>query len=230
MLEVRRKLLAMKSKPASSEAGGMREILRAVEKLKESEIGRLVESRMEEFRKLGTLPSSEIFKELCFCILTANFSAEKGIRIQEAIGDGFLTMDEESLARMLRELGHRYPEARARYIVEARRYKDRLARILRSFASVKSLREWLVKNVRGIGYKEASHFLRNVGYTDVAILDFHILDLLARHGVIERPRSLTRRRYLEIEEKLRVIAEKAGLTLGELDLYLWYLETGKVLK
>jgi len=90
--------------------------------------------------------------------------------------------------------------------------------------------EWLVKNISGIGYKEASHFLRNIGFTNLAIVDFHILNLLARHGLIEKPKTLTRKKYLEIEEVLRAIAEKLDLNLAELDLYLWYMETGKVLK
>jgi len=179
---------------------------------------------------VGAGSSSEIFKELCFCLLTANFSAERCIEIQRAIGDGFLTLPEALLAERLRELGHRFPRARARYIVEARRFRDSLREVLESFGNSRELRDWLVREVRGVGYKEASHFLRNVGRTDVAIIDRHILNLLVEYGLIERPRALTRRRYLEIEGLLREVAEMAGLSLGELDLYLWYLETGKVLK
>jgi len=37
-------------------------------------------------------------------------------------------------------------------------------------------------------------------------------------------------KYLEIENLLREIAKETNLHLGELDLYLWYMETGKVLK
>ena len=38
------------------------------------------------------------------------------------------------------------------------------------------IREWLVENVRGMGYKESSHFLRNIGLGEnIAILDRHIL-------------------------------------------------------
>jgi len=35
--------------------------------------------------------------------------------------------------------------------------------------------EWLVKNLTGLGYKEAGHFLRNIGSGKIAILDRHIL-------------------------------------------------------
>ncbi|RLJ02873.1 MAG: N-glycosylase, partial [Candidatus Aenigmatarchaeota archaeon] len=142
---------------------------------------------------------------------------------------GFLTLSEEQLAKRLRELGHRYPETRARYIVEARRWKVYIRDILKSLRG-NVLREWFVKNVKGIGYKEASHFLRNMGYLDFAILDFHIIRVLESYGLIDKVKSLGKKKYLEIEEVLRDVGKRAGLTLGGLDLYLWYMETGKVLK
>lgn len=206
------------------------ELLESIEKLKDSEIKNLVEVRIKEFKENGEKTSSELFKELCFCILTANFNAEKSIKIQEKIGDGFLTLPEFKLAEELKKLGHRYPGVRAKYIVEARRYKDSLREIINSIGEGAKIREWLAKNIRGIGYKEASHFLRNIGYTDLAILDFHILNILAKHGIIEKPKALTRKKYLQIENILKKIAENLKLNLAELDLYLWYLETGKILK
>ncbi|MEM3018977.1 MAG: N-glycosylase/DNA lyase, partial [Candidatus Bathyarchaeia archaeon] len=174
--------------------------------------------------------STDIFKELCFCILTANFNAEKSIKIQEKIGDGFLNLSESQLAERLKELGHRYPNTRARYIVLARKYKDSLKMIINSFKEEIKLRDWLVKNIKGIGYKEASHFLRNIGYFNFAILDFHIIDCLVNYRLIDKPKILTKRNYLEIEKLLKDVAKKAGINLAQLDLYLWYFETGKILK
>lgn len=208
----------------------MRELVEAIEDLKKSGVKRLIEARMREFKEAGEGPSSEVFNELCFCILTANFSADGSMRIQSEIEDGFSTLPEAQLAERLRELGHRYPKARARYIVEARKHRDSLKEIIRSFEAGAGLRDWLVEDVRGLGYKEASHFLRNIGYTDFAILDFHIVNLLVRHRLIEKPKVITKRRYLEIEGLLKEIARETNLSLGELDLYLWYMETGKVLK
>ena len=208
----------------------MEELLGAIEALKQSEVKGLIDARIREFREIGEGASSEVFKELCFCILTANFSAERGIKIQKEIGDGFLTLPESKLAEKLKELGHRFPEARAKYIVEARTYIESLKEIIESFCSGRMLREWLAENVKGLGFKEASHFLRNIGYTDLAILDFHIIDLLVKCNLVEKPKTMTKKRYLEIEELQRKIAERSNLSLAELDLYLWYMETGKVLK
>jgi len=211
-------------------ANEIEELLETVKNLKNSKIKDLVNARLKEFEENVKKTSSEIFKELCFCILTANFNAEKSIKIQEEIGDGFLTLQETQLAERLRELGHRYPNTRAKYIVEARKYKDSIKEIIYSFNDENELREWLVKNIRGIGYKEASHFLRNIGYTNFAIIDFHIIDILTKHKLIEKPKTLTKKKYLEIENLLKETGEKLKLNLAELDLYLWYIETGKILK
>ncbi|MFH0752543.1 MAG: N-glycosylase/DNA lyase [archaeon] len=191
----------------------MRKLLGEIEKLKESSVKSLVDSRIGEFSK-----NKDLFSELCFCLLTANFNAERSIRIQKEVGDGFSKLSKTKLAKKLKELGHRFPNARAGYIVEARKHK------------LIADREWLVNNVNGLGYKEASHFLRNIGNEDSAIIDFHIIDLLVKHNLIKRPKSLTKVVYLQIEDLLRSISQKVDLNLAELDLYLWYLEAGKVLK
>ncbi|MEB3756960.1 MAG: N-glycosylase/DNA lyase [Desulfurococcales archaeon] len=209
---------------------GMERLANRVRELVDSDVSLLVEQRVREFLEVNKQDSKRWFSELAFCILTANYSAEGGIRIQREIEKCFLSCSREKLARELRRLGHRFPEARANYIVLARRYAVNLKEILLKQGSTYLMREWLVSNVKGIGYKEASHFLRNVGFFDVAILDYHILDLLEHYNIIRRPKTLTRRRYFEIENVVRELASLVNLEPGILDLYLWYMETGKVLK
>jgi N-glycosylase/DNA lyase len=206
-----------------------KDLIKDLRRLLEGKVKNIVDLRVREFIEMNSKNLDVLFKELCFCILTANFNAEKSIRIQREIDDGFLTYSEERLSRELRRLGHRYPNVRARYIVEARSHLEDLSKVLAS-NDARSIREWLVKNIKGLGYKEASHFLRNIGFLDVAIIDYHIVDVLVKYNVIDRPKRLNRAKYLEIENMLRDIALEVGLKLGELDLYLWYMETGKVLK
>lgn len=93
-------------------------------------------------------------------------------------------------------------------------------------------RDLLVKNIKGLGYKEASHFLRNIGYGDeLAILDVHIMKNMANLKIIKSiPKSITRKQYLLMEKKLRVFSRKSGIPLNELDLLLWSKETGEVFK
>ena len=208
----------------------MEDLLKFAESQLKCDLKKQVDSRIREFKKLGEMPSNEIFKELCFCILTANYTAEGGIRIQKEIGNGFLTLSESELAKKLKALGHRFPNIRAKYIVQARSKKDDLIKIINSCKGEKEIREWIVKNVKGLGYKESSHFLRNIGFENLAIVDFHIIDILEKYRLIKRPKTLTRKKYLEIENILKEIAKKLDITPAELDLYLWCAETGKVLK
>lgn len=208
----------------------MENLIKSVNKLKKAPIKKTIDDRIASFKGLGKQNSDEIFKELCFCIMTANFSAARGIEIQKKIGNGFLSANEAGMAKKLKACGHRFPNTRAKYIVEARKHKKTLTEKLKSLAGDEKTREWVADNIKGLGLKESSHFLRNIGRDNCAIIDFHIVDLLVEHGLIKEPKTLTKKTYFEIESVLRTLAARLGLTLAELDLYLWYLETGKVLK
>ncbi len=93
-------------------------------------------------------------------------------------------------------------------------------------------REWLVANILGLGYKEASHFLRNIGRgEEIAILDRHILKNLHRHGVIEKvPDSLSKKEYMRIEGLMKGFSKRTGIPLAHLDLLFWSMETGEIFK
>lgn len=205
------------------------DLINEIESLKKSHIDNVVSRKIQDFKNINKNSNDDLFKELCFCILTANFNAEKSIKIQDEIGESFLSDSKEDLANKLKQYGHRFPNTRAEYILDSRKHKDKLNEIIQNHNN-NNLREWFVKNIKGLGFKEASHFLRNIGFDDFAIIDFHIVDILVRHNLIKRPNSLSKKRYLEIESVLEELARKLDLSLAELDLYLWYLETGKILK
>src|SRR3989344_1379891 len=202
----------------------MKALLKRISGLKNSEIKKVIEARVKEFEASGRAGNSKLFSELCFCLLTANFNAERAIVIQGAIGDGFYTLPEKKLAKKLKILGYRFPNTRASFIAEARKHNGSLRKNLNSFGTDEEARQWLVDNVKGLGYKEASHFLRNIGRKNLAIIDFHIADLLESHKLIQKPKTISKAKYFEIENVLRRIGEKADLNQSELDLYLWYME------
>ncbi|TFG29238.1 MAG: N-glycosylase/DNA lyase [Promethearchaeota archaeon] len=208
----------------------MKKLLDSIEELKKGDIKYLIDTRIYEFEQIQRESIDNIFKELCFCIMTANCGAEKCMEIHEGISDGFLHLTQEHLTEKFKDLGYRFPNVRSIYIVEAREYKDKLHQMLNSTIEKEELRDWVVKHIKGLGYKEASHFLRNIGYKNYAIIDFHIVDVLAKYHVIEKPKTMTKKKYLEIEEILEQMANRLNLNMAELDLYLWYLETGKILK
>jgi len=72
--------------------------------------------------------------------------------------------------------------------------------------------------------------LRNIGYTNCAIIDFHIVDILVDHSLMQKPKTLTIKRYEEIEMVLEKIAENWSLNLAVLDLVLLFMETAQILK
>ena len=168
----------------------MEKLVQVIENLKKTKAKELVDIKLKEFRNLMNKPNNDFFKELCFCILTANFNAKRGMEIHKKIGNGFLTLSRDKLAKKLKQVGYRFPNVRADYIVEARKFKNELGSRIRTCSDEKELRVWLVKNIKGIGLKEASHFLRNIGYRNCAILDFHIIDLLSDYNLIKKSKTL----------------------------------------
>jgi len=199
-----------------------------IKKLRKSEISRLVRKRLREFQKMGRKGNKEWFSELCFCILTANSKAHTALAIQHKLGCvGFLSLNKRQLAKAIKENKHRFHNIKAGFIVDARRSKN-IKDILKK---ERDPRRWLVANIKGVGWKESSHFLRNVGYTDYAILDRHVLNLMLENKLIrKRPNSLSEKNYLAIEKKLERFARKLKISQAELDLYMWFLKTNKVLK
>lgn len=202
----------------------MDELVKTINNLKLSPISKVINQRMNEFSNIER-NFNPIFRELVFCILTAGASAELGIKTISHLGNVIFTGSQEDIRKKLKEV-YRFHTIRAGYICNARENFPKI----NLDAPSREIREQLVENIKGIGMKEASHFLRNIGKTDVAIIDFHIIDILAKHGLIDKPKTLTKKKYLEIENVLKELADKTRLNLAELDLYLWFLETGKVLK
>jgi N-glycosylase/DNA lyase len=209
----------------------MSSLVSQINSLKKKDVKQVIDKKIKSFSKIKNKSNKEIFKELSFCVLTANYNAKKAIEIQKKIKDGFLFLSLKDLSLKLKELGYRYPNLRAEYIVSNRKHLDSLKTVLKTFKDKQALRDWFAENIKGISYKESSHFLRNIGYNDYAIIDFHIVDILIKNGYLkEKPKSLNRQKYLEIENILAEISKKVKLSQGELDFYLWYLETGTVLK
>jgi N-glycosylase/DNA lyase len=202
--------------------------------LNNPELKALIDKRVNDFKEMNVRESQAWFEELSYCLLTAYSSARMGQICVNALCDcGVLfegTVDK--VAETLRCQGHRFANKRAEYIVEARRLSSILKKKVEGFKSSRVARKWLVENIKGLGWKEASHFLRNVGYLDLAIIDRHILSNMIEFGLIHNDgkKGLTKKKYLEYEHILGVVASKIGLTLGEMDLYLWYRKTGEVLK
>ncbi len=212
----------------------LREKLRTSYNLKRE----IIRARLAEFREVYRHgDDGRIFEELVFCICTAGASARMGLRSVEALREILLVGSLRKFRSTLKGI-HRFPNCRPDYIIHTREYLRRehglrLRDLIESFPDPLERRDFFARNrdIKGIGYKESSHFLRNIGYQGYAILDKHILNTLFEHGVIESPKPPgTRDRYISIENSLRQFADDIGIPMDELDLLLWSEKTGEVLK
>jgi N-glycosylase/DNA lyase len=210
------------------------EQIKAIYHSKREEIG----FRLGEFGniwKTGT--QREIFGELVYCILTPMARGKMCCAaVDTMVRTGILFTGNSS--RIKRELiGARFIHKKSAYIVEAREKflgdgSVSLKSIIGQINDGRKARGWLVHNVKGIGYKEASHFLRNIGFDqDLAILDRHVVRNLKLVGVVkEIPASLSSRRYLEMEKRMVEFSRTVQIPMSYLDLVMWYKETGEILK
>jgi N-glycosylase/DNA lyase len=198
-----------------------------------------IRARLAEFdairREAG---DARLFEELVYCIFTAGASARMGLNAVERVRPHLFQAGPARMNGLL--VGaHRYPRARAGYVVHTRNYlkvdcKLRLRERLDSFGrDADARRDYFARNpgIKGIGYKEASHYLRNIGYRGYAILDKHILRTLHEFGRIESPDPpATKKKYLAVEEDMRKFARAIKINFDELDLLLWSNKTGEILK
>jgi N-glycosylase/DNA lyase len=197
-----------------------------------------IRARLAEFDEVGrTASDHRLFEELTFCIYTAGASARMGLRSVEAVRPVLITGSIEEIQKAL-DHRHRWPDARGAYVYQTREYLRehcglRMRELLEGFETSERRRDFFAANpgVRGLGYKEASHFLRNVGFNGYAILDKHILARLAEFGVIESPKPpSSKKRYADLEARMKLFAESIGIDFDELDLLLWCTKTGEILK
>jgi N-glycosylase/DNA lyase len=196
-----------------------------------------IRARLNEFAELRSSASdARLFEELVYCLFTAGASARMGLKSVERVRPLLRRGTVAQLSAAL--IGtHRFPNARARYIIEARTFlhhdcRLKLRQKLDSFgADREARRDYFAANIKGIGYKEASHFLRNVGYSGYAILDKHILNTLSEFGVLTSPAPpTTKKKYVATEELMRNFADRIRIDFDELDLLLWSNKTGEILK
>lgn len=192
--------------------------------------------RLEFFKKVWNKNDREIFSELCFCILTPQSKAKVCNEIINRLKRNQILF--KGNANKMRPFikKARFYKNKSRYIIEGRRFFQDNERIaIKNKLDINNIfatRDWLVKNIKGIGCKEASHFLRNIGFGEnLAILDVHILRNLKKFGIIKKfPKSLTKNRYLDIENRLKKFSERIAIPMAHLDLLFWSIGTGKIFK
>lgn len=196
-----------------------------------------IKRSIEGYRKVFEESDDRVFAELAFCLCTPQSKATASwSAISSLMRNNLLyTGTTEQIRPFLNTV--RFNDTKSKRIVEARSLfsdgeKISIKRRLSELGDPSAMRDWLVENVNGLGMKEASHFLRNIGLGgSFAIIDSHIIKNLHRYGVVDEPKyPSTRKKYLEVEGKMRDFAGKIGIPFDELDLLFWSEETGMVFK
>jgi len=211
-----------------------RDLIPVYEKLKED-----INKRINDFIKTGMSGDPErLFVELAFCLLTPSSKAKNAWQaIETMLRDGVLFRgSKEDISEYLNIV--RFKNQKAYNIVLAREkilFNNKVSivgLVNKNRGNPYPFREWLVKNIRGFGYKEATHFLRNIGISkDMCILDRHILRNLAYYEVAELPKyTMSRKNYLLTESKMQDFARNIGIDILYLDFIFWYRETGEIFK
>lgn len=196
-----------------------------------------IEARLAHFESVGKKGGRALFEELCFCLLTPQSKARScDAAIHELKGTGLLFGGDTTAIAKILSKKTRFHNNKARYLVEARKKfcaNDFALLAHATFSGTeKHAREYFLREVKGLGLKEASHYLRNVGRgSTLAILDRHILKNLVKCGAIEKvPASITEKRYLEIEREMERFCARTGIPMQHLDLLFWSEETGEIFK
>ncbi len=193
-----------------------------------------IRRKIEEFEAVGKCGDERIFMELVYCLLTPQ---SKAIYAWDIVKELYLngciwSCSHTELAEYLKRIRFRFNKSR--YIVMARESflngSLNFNELLNGSPFI--VRHWLAKNVKGLGYKEASHFLRNIGFSfQIAILDRHILRYMVKFNLIsEIPKSISPKKYILLEDRFIWLSKYLGLSPAELDLLLWAMETGYVFK
>ncbi len=213
------------------------------------EIAALAEERLAEFRRIWESgDDTALFAELAFCLLTPQSGARRCAQAVERLkkSGNLFHGGFDDICPDLNIV--RFKNNKTRYLIEAREKfwsgGVSLRELLGECGDARSMRKLLVDSVRGIGFKEASHFLRNIGLgEDLAILDRHVLRVMAGlellgsvpvvaggPGRVAIPQSLSGTKYIVLEERLRKYAARAGVPMGHLDFVLFYMATGDIFK
>jgi N-glycosylase/DNA lyase len=201
-----------------------------------------IQARVYSYSK--PLDERLLWWELSSCILSSQvpyslaIAASDAIDAEDLLHNGYHDFDVLTqrlvgvLSKSLNVEGrlrtYRFPVARAHHLAATRAAitaeKCSLRELVDSFHDASKARAWFVKHIPGVGPKQASMFLRNVGVSyDLAILDRHVLSYMSMLGIYSSTNLFISSlpQYYRHEAILREHAQELDCPLGLLDWAIW---------
>jgi N-glycosylase/DNA lyase len=189
-----------------------------------------IQSRLNDF---SNVPEGDYFYELCFCLCTPQSKAKNALIVQEYLKKKNFQKKPFNPAEILRRPENyiRFHNTKAERLLMARDIYPQALEIIKSKNTSFDIRAELQQLINGFGMKETAHFMRNIGFRNLAILDRHILKHLVNCKVFDEvPKVGTIKNYYEVEKYFIEFANAVSIPLDELDLLFWSYETGEIIK
>lgn len=174
---------------------------------------------IEEIRKKNfqvKKTDEQIFYDLCFCLMAPQTKfVQNRIAIKNLMDNNFYSnnIPEERLHELIRKA--RFFRVKSKRLIEAKASFSKILENLNSDKSDIEKRNWLFDNINGMGMKAASHFLRNSGYKNFAIIDTHVIKYLNSF------KPTNKFEYLLLEKEFIKIVDSFGVSPAELDMAIW---------
>jgi len=176
---------------------------------------------IKQFKRRKT--KEEKFYDLCFCLLApqTTFKSNRAT-IFDLIALDFYhrEISRKKLYKVLRRT--RFFRVKTGYLLGLKKVFPEIVEELKRKKSAEAKREYLASNIKGMGLKAASHFLRNLGEEDLAVIDTHVMKFLGA----DHSQAKTKREYCEIEKEFRKVAKANRMTPAVLDAYIWKTYSG----
>lgn len=189
-----------------------------------------IQLRLNEFK---SVPEEKYFYEMIYCLCTPMSKAQNALIVQKIFEDIDFYNNPVDPSHILRNPNYyiRFHNNKAKFILKNHSNFESIAYTIKLDISIFEKRLKLIKKISGFGMKEASHFLRNIGQFGLPILDRHILRTMKRYEVIQDiPKSMNKKNYEFLERIYIDWCNYNKFSVEELDLVLWKMETGKILK
>ena len=179
----------------------------------------------------------DLWRELVFCILGSRVKFEvvhaavermdRMCLLSRSRGDVRFDKFEEDTVTALsggypfyRLRANQIRRAAERLYISGRSIRD----LIDNARDIRDARRLLAAEISGLGLKQASLFLRNIGYAKcIAVLDIHVLTYMSWFGLTEGPvKSIsTVRRYETLEDTFINHAFSLGCSPHQFDLAVW---------